>query len=178
MVYVFLATGFEETEAVAPIDILRRGGVSVKTVGVADVLVSGSHSITFKTDLLLSDLVLDDELEGVFLPGGMPGTLNLELSAGVTEAVKFAAAQGKLVSAICAAPSVVGKLGLLDGRKATCHPGFEQHLLGAEYLDVPTVTDGNFVTGRGPGSAQQFGLAVLAYLKGEEAANTVRDQLK
>lgn len=178
MVYVFLATGFEEIEAIAPIDILRRGGVDVKTVGIADTVVSGAHSVGIKADILLSDLVLDDTLEGVLLPGGMPGTVNLELAAGVIEAVKFASERGKLVAAICAASTILGKMGLLNGRKATCYPGLEQKLEGAEYTGELAVTDGNFVTGKGPGAAVEFGLAALAYIKGKDVADEVRAALQ
>ena len=177
MVYVFLAEGFEEVEALSPVDILRRGGVEVKTVGIAGKTVKGSHGISVLSDLTADEVTLS-EIEAVILPGGMPGTLNLEKNSTVQEAIKFAHENGKLIGAICAAPSILGKAGLLAGKRATCFPGFEEYLSGAKYCDEPAVRDGNIITSRGAGAALEFGFFLLAALKGENAADELRLAMK
>lgn len=173
MIYVFLANGFEETEAIAPIDILRRSGAEVKTVGVGSKTVTSSHGVTVTADLNEDELTTDG-LEAVVLPGGMPGTLNLEASDTVQRYVDFAAANGCFVCAICAAPSILGHKGLLIGRKATCFPGFEKDLHGAEVTGEPAVTDGQFITGKGAGAALEFGLAISSAVCGEEVSAKVK----
>ena len=125
MFYVFLAEGFEETEALAPVDVMRRAKLDVKTVGVTGECVTSSHGVPVKADITIDNIDLDD-VQGVVLPGGMPGTLNLEANEKVIEAVKYSCENGKIVAAICAAPSILGHLGILDGKKATCFPGFEK----------------------------------------------------
>lgn len=172
MFYVFLADGFEEVEALAPVDILRRAKLDVKTVGVTGREVTGSHNVTVKADIALSDVQTDD-IEGVILPGGMPGTLNLEKSQGVIDAVKYAYENQKIVAAICAAPSIFGHLGYLDGRKATCFPSFETELKGAEYTAAHTETDGNVITAKGAGCAVEFGHAIVSKALSKEAADKV-----
>lgn len=172
MFYVFLADGFEEVEALAPVDILRRAKLDVKTVGVTGSEVTGSHNVTVKADIALSDVQTDD-IEGVILPGGMPGTLNLEKSQGVIDAVKYAYENQKIVAAICAAPSIFGHLGYLDGRKATCFPSFETELKGAEYTAAHTETDGNVITAKGAGCAVEFGHAIVSKALSKEAADKV-----
>ena len=132
MFYVFLAEGFEETEALAPVDVMRRAKLDVKTVGVTGECVTSSHGVPVKADITIDNIDLDD-VQGVVLPGGMPGTLNLEANEKVLEAVKYSCENGKIVAAICAAPSILGHLGILDGKKATCFPGFEKELKGADY---------------------------------------------
>ena len=169
MVYVFLADGFEEVEALAPVDILRRGGVEVKTVGVGAKEITGSHGIPVLSDISESEVDFGN-FDGIVLPGGMPGTLNLEKSGAVNAALRYAAENGKLIGAICAAPSILGKAGLLDGRRATCFPGFEEYLSGAHICKEPAVKDGNIITSRGAGAAFQFGFALLSALKGDLAA--------
>ena len=149
MVYVFLADGFEDIEALAPIDILRRANVDVKTVGVTGKEVTSSHGVTVKADISVSDIKLDSDLELIVLPGGMPGTLNLEASVGVQKAIDFCAANDKYIAAICAAPSILGHKGLLKGKKATCFPGFEKDLVGADACSDLVVIDGKFITGNG-----------------------------
>ena len=124
MVYMFLADGFEEVEAMAPLDLLRRGGIEVKTVGVTGEYVTGSHNITIKADIL-PEAVEYEKLDCVILPGGLPGTTNLEKDDRVQAAIDFANEKKKLICAICAAPSILGNKGLLKGEKATCYPGFE-----------------------------------------------------
>ena len=177
MVYMFLADGFEETEALAPLDILRRGGVEVQTVGVTGGYVTGAHGITVKADIL-PPIALKDNTEAVILPGGGVGTQNLDASVLVKEAVQSAYSSGKLVCAICAAPSVLGKMGLLRGKKATCYPGFEKYLDGAELSEANVAESGNVITANGMGAALDFGFAVLARLRGADQAEEVKRQLQ
>lgn len=177
MVYVFLANGFEETEAIAPIDILRRSGAEVFTVGVGSKTVTSSHKVTVTADLSEDELTTDG-LEAVVLPGGMPGTLNLEASATVQKYIDYASENGLLLCAICAAPSILGHKGLLNGKNATCFPGFEKDLLGANVTGAPAETDGSVITGKGAGAAIEFGLAISAKLRGEETAKKVRESMQ
>lgn len=177
MVYMFLADGFEETEALAPLDILRRGGIEVKTVGVTGGYVTGAHGITVKADIL-PPIALKDNTEAVILPGGGVGTQNLDASVLVKEAVQSAYSSGKLVCAICAAPSVLGKMGLLRGKKATCYPGFEKYLDGAELSEANVAESGNVITANGMGAALDFGFAVLARLRGADKAEEVKRQIQ
>lgn len=172
MFYVFLADGFEEVEALAPVDMMRRAKLEVKTVGVTGSEVTGSHKITVKPDIMLNE-VKPEEIDGIVLPGGMPGTLNLEKSEGVINAVKYAYENGKIVAAICAAPSILGHLGYLEGRKATCFPDFETELKGAEYTAAHTETDSNVITAKGAGCAVEFGHAIIAKALSKDAADKV-----
>ena len=177
MVYVFLAQGFEEVEALAPVDVLRRCGVDVRTVGVGEKTVVSSHNVSITADLT-TDEISKDNLEAVILPGGMPGTLNLEKSPAVQEYIDFAAENDLYVCAICAAPSILGHKNLLSGRKATCYPGFEKDLYGAEYTGEGAVADGKFITGKGAGAAVDFGLLIAAKLCGEEISASVRKSMQ
>ena len=180
MVYCFLADGFEELEAIAPIDMLRRAEVEVITVGVTGKNVTGSHGITFVADISADEVVLSNELEAVILPGGMPGTLNLEKSDAVQRAIDFAVNNDKYVCAICAAPSILGHKGLLKGKKATAFPGFEKDLEGAILGDEYVCTDGKFITARGAGVAVKFGLEIVSSLvsseKSKELEKTIQSQ--
>lgn len=170
MVVVFLADGFEEIEALTPVDVLRRGGVEVKTVGIGSSEVCGSHGILVKCDM--RDNELDkSKVDAVILPGGMPGTLNLKNSKTVTSLIKHIYDNGGLVAAICAAPSVLGSLGILNGRVATCYPGFEDELKGAEIKQNGVCIDGNVITAKGPGVSLDFSFAVLNFLKGDSTAS-------
>lgn len=178
MIYCFLADGFEETEAIAPIDILRRSEAQVITVGVTGKTVTGSHGITLEADCHIDDIALADSLEAVILPGGMPGTLNLENSSAVEEAIDFAYSNGKLICAICAAPQILGHKGLLEGRSATCFPGFENELKGASVSSEAVVTDGRIITAKGAGAAIEFGLAIVSALKGEALAEKIRQTMQ
>jgi 4-methyl-5(b-hydroxyethyl)-thiazole monophosphate biosynthesis len=176
-VFVFLAEGFEEIEAIATIDIIRRGGIAVNTVSVSGELqVSGAHEIAVSADLLFEDAELHDG-DMLVLPGGMPGAANLKAHQGLGELLKQYAADGKKIAAICAAPLVLGHLGLLRGKKACVYPGYEDTLQGAELVKTGVVKDGNIITGRGPGFAFDFGLAIVAELQGKDRANTVADNL-
>lgn len=174
MVYVFLADGFEDIEALAPIDILRRANVDVKTVGVTGIEVTSSHGVTVKADISVSDIKLDSDLALIVLPGGMPGTLNLEASVGVQKAIDFCAANDKYIAAICAAPSVLGHKGLLKGKKATCFPGFEKDLVGADACSDLVVKDGKIITGKGPGACIEFGLKLSEILVSADAALNIK----
>lgn len=177
MVYVFLAEGFEEMEALAPIDLLRRVGVEVTTVGVGGKLIKGAHGVGFTADSDGEDLDFSD-VDCVVLPGGMPGTTNLDASPMVEICLMKAAEKKALISAICAAPSVLGHKGLLKGKKATCFPGFEEDLLGALHTGAPVEKDGNIITARGAGVALDFALALVAELKDETAAKELRESLQ
>ena len=161
MIYVFLADGFEETEAIAPIDLLRRSGKQVVTVGVGDNMVTSSHGVTVVTDTIAQEAQFTDELEMIVLPGGMPGTLNLEKSPYVQAAIDFCVNNNKYIGAICAAPSILGHKGLLRGKKAVCYEGFETQLEGAVTGTEPVACDGIFITSRGAGTAVEFGLALV-----------------
>ena len=174
MIYCYLAPGFEEVEALAPVDLLRRAGLDVKTVGVGGNVITGSHGIPVKADLELSDALLTDALQAIILPGGMPGTKNLDADPGVQSAITYAAETGKLLCAICAAPSILGKRGLLSGKRATAFPGFEKEMPGAIVCGDSVVRDGNFITGKGAGAAVDFGLAIVAAFLGEETAAKLR----
>lgn len=178
MIYVFLSDGFEEIEALAPVDILRRGGCDVKTVGVGGKTAVGSHKIPVVCDITAQEAVTDG-LEGIILPGGMPGTLNLEKSGVVQRFIDFATENGLYIGAICAAPSILGHKGLLRGKKATCFPGFEKELDGAEFLDLPVVTDGKITTACGAGAAFDFGFRLLSELTGDkEGADALKKSMK
>ena len=171
MVYLLLANGFEEVEALAPLDILRRGGIDVKTVGVSGKEVTGSHGITVLCDILPEEANEIPEL--VIFPGGMPGSLNLD-GAEITDVlIERTLKNGGALAAICAAPLILGKRGLLKGKKAICYPGFESYLEGADIADTPVVTDGAFTTAKGMGVAFEFGLELLARLTSKEKANEV-----
>lgn len=176
MIYVFLADGCEEVEALTPVDILRRAGQDVRTVGVGGKTVTGSHGITIVCDLS-EDQTDPGEMEMVVLPGGMPGTLNLEKSDTVRFCVQYAVKTGKWVAAICAAPSILGHMGLLKGRAAVCYPGYEGEL-GAEIAEGPVVVDGNFVTARGMGVSVQFGLRLVELLAGSALADDLCESLQ
>ena len=178
MVYCFLADGFEETEAIAPVDMLRRAGVTVKTVGIGKSVITGSHGISVICDLSDSELRLTDELDGVILPGGMPGTLNLDASQTVHSAVDFAVLHQKLVCAICAAPSILGRKGLLSGKKAIAFPGFEKELEGAIISKDPVVKDGVFITAKGAGVAVDFGLEIVAALVSRAKSDEIRSSIQ
>ncbi len=173
MIYVFMADGFEEVEAIAPVDILRRAEKDVVTVGIGSDAVRGSHGVMMLCDITEMQLQLDERLEMIVLPGGMPGTLNLEKSAAVQSAIDYCVEKDIPVAAICAAPSILGKKGLLKGKEAICFPGFEKFLEGAKVSDKRVVTDGNITTGVGPGAAVEFGLRLTEILCGKKEADRI-----
>ncbi|MBR1530809.1 MAG: DJ-1/PfpI family protein [Eubacterium sp.] len=177
MVYVFLADGFEIIEALAPVDMLTRAGISVKTVGVTGSLAKSSCGVPVACDMTIDEFDFYD-VEAIVLPGGMPGTLNLENNEQVQSAINNAVSIDVPVCAICAAPSILGHKGLLSGKEATCFPGFEEALDGATLSDKYVVTDGNFITARGAGVCIDFGLAIVAKLKGDDVSQTIRQQIQ
>ena len=173
MVYMFLANGFEEIEALCPLDLLRRAGIEVTTVGIGGESVTGSHGITVMADI--PDVMYrDSRPEMVILPGGMPGTKHLDASKTVESALRAADRGGAYLAAICAAPMVLGKRGYLRGKRAICFPGFEEFLDGATVAEERVVTDGKVITAAGMGVALDFGLALVAALKGQAAADELR----
>jgi 4-methyl-5(b-hydroxyethyl)-thiazole monophosphate biosynthesis len=177
MIYVFLADGFEETEAIAPIDMLRRAKKEVVTVGVTGKVVTSSHGVPVTADITQDEIQLNDQLEMIVLPGGMPGTLNEEASEQVQAAITYCAEQNRYLTAICAAPSILGHRGLLNGKHAVCYPGFESALTGAEVGTEGVVQDGNIITARGAGVAIDFGLALVAALCGAEKSAEIRKEI-
>ncbi len=179
MIVVFLANGFEEIEALSTVDVLRRAGLSVRTVGVGGHTIAGAHGITVQADVADSEpLPAYEELDAVVLPGGLPGTTNLAASAVVTQYVTEAAARGKLVCAICAAPSVLGNLGLLRSKRATCYPGYESQLLGATVSGESVAVDEGVVTAKGAGVTVEFALAIVSSLISPEKAREIGDAMQ
>lgn len=172
MVYFFLADGFEEIEALCPVDLCRRVGIDALTVSITDSReVTGSHGITVQADLTAKDALGDFDM--IVLPGGMPGTVNLDASPLVQGAIDAALAKDKYIAAICAAPMVLGKRGILAGKNAICFPGFEQYLTGATVSEKRVVLDGKILTAAGMGVSHDFGLAIVEIFKGKEAAETL-----
>ena len=173
MIYFFLAEGFEEIEALCPIDLLRRAGLEVNTVGVGSKEICGSHGIKVAADML--DTEYNDKApELIFLPGGMPGTLNLQASDTVQRAIKEALLCNAYIAAICAAPMILGELGILNGKEAICYPGFEDKLIGAKISDKKCVKDGKILTAKGMGAALDFGLMIVEVFCGKECAESLR----
>lgn len=177
MYYLFLANGFEITEAMAPLDVMRRAGLDVKTVGVTGAAVQSSNGVTVQSDVAIDDVSFDD-VDGAILPGGMPGTLNLKKNEKVIECVKRCYESGKLVASICAAPSIFGEMGLLIDRRATCFPGFEKALDGAVHTGAHVETDGNVITSKGAGCAIEFGHAIVSYALGKANADKVLSDMQ
>lgn len=177
MVGVFFAQGYEEIEALTVVDLLRRANIEVKMISVTgEWLVSGSHGIRVEMDMLL-ETVDFEQVEMIVLPGGMPGTLGLASCSLLMEQVNRFVSQKKAVGAICAAPTILGRLGLLEGRKACCYPGMEEELIGAVVVQDSVVKEGTLLTSRGMGTAIAFGLAIIALLQGEEAAERMAETI-
>ena len=178
MFYCFLADGFEETEALAPVDILRRAGIPVATVGVGSDMIRGSHNIYVKADMTVDDFEINEDISGVILPGGMPGVRNLDACDEVREAVSYCVSRDLFVCAICAAPSILGRMDVLTDKRATCFPGFEDELLGADVRTDKVVTDGRIITAKGAGCALEFGFEIVAQadsrLKAEQVAASMQ----
>lgn len=173
MVYVMLADGFEEVEAIEPIDILRRGGVEVQTVGVKGKTVTGAHGIPVTADIEIGEVDMESMVL-LMLPGGA-GHEILDASNAVHALISYAVAHGIYISAICAAPSILGKKLILEGKKATCFPGYEKYLYGADITGEKAVVDGKIITGKGAGAAADFGFAMLEILKGKETADKIKE---
>ena len=176
MVYMLLGTGFEETEAIAPLDLLRRAGVEVATVGINGKIVCGSHGIGIEADLELEQMDLS-AMEMIVLPGGLGGVASIKASEQAMNAVRFAWEKGNYVAAICAGPTILAALGITDGKKATCYPGCEEQMGNAIMVSAAAVTDGRVITGTSAGCAVPFGLQLIASLKGQEAADAIARQI-
>ena len=173
-IFVFLADGFEEIEALTPVDILRRAGLSVKTVSVMDEqVVSGAHGVPVMADVMFDEVNAEDA-EMILLPGGLPGATNLDAHQGLSQMILDFAKEEKPLAAICAAPLVFGNRGLLEGKKATCYPGFETYLKGAQYTAALVEKDGNFITGKGPGAAMEFAFAIVEKYCGMDKVNELK----
>lgn len=177
MIYVFFAQGFEEVEALATVDVLRRAGLQVKTVGVDSMTVVGSHSIPVVCDCTIDSVEPDETLEAVVLPGGMPGTVNLENSVKVNAFIDYAAENDKYICAICAAPSILGKKNLLVGKQAICFPGFEEHLHRAVLSEKSVCVDGKIITAKACGVALKFGKTIAEQFIGKEKADSLWESL-
>lgn len=174
MIYVFLATGFEDIEAIAPVDIIRRAGLEVQTVSITgERVVMSAHGVGIMADLLLSEVDFS-KAKMLVLPGGLPGATNLDACKPLTDAIKQHHEAGGAIAAICAAPLVFGHLGLFEGRRATCYPGFESELRGADYTAAIVEQDGNIITGKGPGAAFEFGYTIVDFFLGEGASQPLR----
>lgn len=175
MIYQFLATGFEDIEALAPLDIVRRAGLDITTVSITgDLTVQSAHGVGVVADALIEDIDPADA-DMLVLPGGLPGSVHLDECAPLRDMILSHHAQGKALAAICAAPMVFGHLGILRGVRATCYPGVEPQLDGAVCVDEIVCRDGNIITGRGPGAAMAFGYAIAEYFLGEEAVAPLRE---
>ena len=176
MVYMLLGTGFEETEVIAPLDLLRRAGVSIATVGINGKIIYGGHGIGVEADMEIGEMDLTN-LEMVILPGGLGGVASIKASEAAMEAVRFAYENDKFVAAICAGPTILAQLGITDGKNATCYPGCEPQMGNANMVNAAAVTDGKVITGTSAGCAVSFGLALIAALKGQEAAEAIAQQI-
>ena len=177
MIYVLLADGFEEIEAVVPIDIMRRAGLEVKIASITGKKeVHGAHEMILFADITADEINASD-MEMLILPGG-PGHVHLDESKKVHELIAYAVKNEIYIAAICAAPSIIGKLGLLDGKKATAFPGFERYLLGAEVVEDKAVSDGKFITGKGPGAAAEFGFMIVSKLKNKNCASELKESMQ
>lgn len=175
MIYVFLATGFEDIEALAPVDIMRRAGLEVQTVSITgEQIVTSAHGVGIVADMLLSDVDFP-KAEMLVLPGGLPGSTNLDACKPLTQAIVRHFEAGGAIAAICAAPLVFGHLGLLQGRRATCYPGVESELKGATYTSAIVEQDGNIITGKGPGAAFEFGYTIVEYFRGQSVSQILRE---
>lgn len=176
MIYTFLADGFEEIEALCPVDIMRRAGLDVTTVGIGKKEITGSHKITVTADI--ADYELSDidtkKIDLIFLPGGMPGSKNLDESATVHSALDSAIKQDSYIAAICAAPMILGKRGILNGRTAVCYPGFESYLNGATLSSKRVVVDDKIITAMGMGAATELGLKIVELLCSTEKSDALR----
>lgn len=178
MIYLFLAEGFEETEAITPADILRRCRKELRTVGVGAKTITSSHGFPIVCDITDDEISLDDELEMVILPGGLRGTENLENSEIVKKTLEFCRDNDRYIAAICAAPRILGHMGLLEGKKAVCYRGFEKELYGADVQScaaVAAVADGKIITARGAGASAEFGLKIVETLISSEKAAEIAD---
>lgn len=177
MIYLLLADGFEEIEALTVVDILRRAKIDVQMVSVSNSnLVVGAHNITVKADITM-DMVQKGEMEMLILPGGMPGTDNLERSQEVINLITYANNNGKYIAAICAAPKILGKMNLLNGKSAVCFPGYECELIGATISEKGVVIDGNIITSKAAGTASDFAFTLVGILCNKQTAKDISKKM-
>lgn len=176
MVFVHLADGFEEIEALTVVDVLRRADIAVKTVSVGGKNVIGAHNIVVSSDILFQEADYA-ACDMIVLPGGMPGTANLAKHEGLIRQIRAFAQDGRWIAAICAAPSILGKMSLLTGRRATSYPGYENEMIGALYTEDRVVQDGKFITSRGAGTAMEFAFKLVELLKDEQTAGALRKKM-
>ena len=176
MVYVLLGTGFEEMEAITPVDLLRRAGIGVITVGLNGKIVLGSHRIPVHADITIDEMNLND-LDMVVLPGGLGGVASIKACPKALDIVRYSHEQGKFVAAICAAPTILAELGITAGKEAVCYPGCEAEMGDARIEDTACLRDGNVITGASAGCAIPFALELIAALRGAEAARQIREQI-
>lgn len=175
--YIFLADGFEEIEAITPIDLLRRANIEITSISISNSkTVVGAHNISIEADSLFSDLNFENA-ELLILPGGMPGTKNLDEHAGLKKILEQQVIQGKLIAAICAAPSILGKMNLLKDKEATCYPGFENQLIGASLSESKVIQSGAIITAMGAGVAIEFSLKIIENLKGKAVADQIANSI-
>ena len=177
MVYLFLADGFEEVEAITPIDYIRRCNIEVCSVGINGKQIKGAHGLVIEADMEINEYNPDQANDMLILPGGLHGTENLKSNNKVIQSLKNAHLNSS-IAAICAAPSILGGLGLLKGKKACCFSGFEKYLEGAKISFEPVTVDGNIITSRGPGTAQQFSFEIIQYLVGKQKSDEIAQQVK
>ena len=174
-VNVYLADGFEEVEGLTVVDLLRRAGIETDMVSIMGRKeITGARKIPVLADKLFEE---QDDPDMIVLPGGMPGTLHLKAHEGLADLIRKADKEGKVLAAICAAPTIYGEMGLLEGKNATCYPGMEDKLLGANWQEQSVVVDGNFVTSRGVGTAIAFALTLVTILKDEETAKSLANSI-
>ncbi len=178
MLYIFFANGFEEVEAIATLDVIRRAGIEIESVGIGSDKVTGSHGITVICDKTETEISVNDNLAGVILPGGMPGTTNLMENKTVNDFVDYCSENNLLICAICAAPMILGRKGLLNDVEAICFPGFEEELIGAKISDKFVCRDKNIITSKGMGSAINFGLEIVSAIKGRDTADKLKATLQ
>ena len=178
MLYMFFADGFEEVEAVATLDVIRRAGIEIQSVGIGSEIIQGSHNMKFICDKTDSEISVSNNLKGIILPGGMPGTTNLMVNSVVNEFIDYCNENNLLICAICAAPMILGKKGLLNGKEAICFPGFENELIGAYVSDKFVCRDGNIITAKGMGSAINFGLEIVSALTDSITAEKLKNTLQ
>lgn len=175
--YVFLADGFEEIEAFTSVDVLRRAGLNVEMISVTpDEIVTGAHDVPVLCDKNIENCDFYDA-DLILLPGGMPGAATLEKCNELRKLILHFAEQNKPIAAICAAPMILGKLGLLKGKRATCYPDFEQYLDGAQFTGAPVERDGNIITGNSPAAAMEFALTIVDLLQGKEKVQELREAM-
>ncbi|WP_129723901.1 DJ-1 family glyoxalase III [Xylanivirga thermophila] len=175
---VFLAEGFEEVEALTVVDYLRRKDIGVDTVSITqNNMVKGAHDITLIADKKIDDINNLDRYDGAIIPGGMPGAINLRDNARVIEILSIMNKDDKMVAAICAGPIVLQRAGIIAGKRVTSYPGFEEKLKDSIYMEEPVVRDGNIITSRGPALAVDFAIEIIKYLRGEEKAEELKEDI-